>query len=258
MSKGTALITGASSGIGAELAKICAADGYNVVLVARSVGKLAELASSLTQQHRISARALAADLADPTAPQSIFDQTRGETVEILINNAGFGIRGEYASSDWDVQRDMIHVNLVSVAHLTRLYLPLMVQRRSGRILNVSSIAGFVPGPLMSMYYATKAFVTSFSLAIANEVAGSGVSVTVLCPGPTATEFVAKAGIQESKLFEKSAMSAEEVARGGYDAMMKGRPEVITGAKNRLMMLGARIAPRTMLASISRGLNANAK
>jgi short-subunit dehydrogenase len=258
MSKGTALITGASSGIGAELAKICAADGYNVVLVARSVDKLSELAFRLTQQYKISARAVAADLAQAAAPQSIFEQTRGEIVEILINNAGFGIRGEYASSDWDVQRDMIQVNLVALAHLTSLYLPLMVQRRSGRILNVSSIAGFVPGPLMSMYYATKAFVTSFSLAIANEVAGSGVSVTVLCPGPTATKFVEKAGIQESKLFEKSAMSAEEVARGGYDAMMKGRPEVITGAKNRLMMLGARIAPRAMLASISRGLNSNAK
>lgn len=257
MSKGTALVTGASGGIGAELAKLCAAGGYDLILVARTSEKLASLAQSLAQKHGIAARPLAADLADPRAPQIIFEQTRGDIIEILINNAGFGAVGPYAEIDWDVEARMAQVNMIALAELTKLYLPEMLRRKSGRILNVGSTAGFVPGPLMAMYYASKAFVVSLSHAIANEVQGSGVTVTVLCPGPTLTGFSEAAGTSGSKLFQGAAMSAEEVARDGYRAMTKGKPEVISGARNRWMMLGTRLAPRTMLAGIARGLNSKA-
>jgi len=257
MSKGTALVTGASGGIGAELAKLCAAGGYDVVLVARSAGKLAELAASLSKAHGIAARPLVADIADPAAPQSIFQQTRGDNVEILINNAGFGVLGAFADTDWARQAQMIQVNIAALAHLTRLYLPEMLRRGSGRILNVASTAAFVPGPFMAMYYASKAFVVSFSHAVDNEVKGTGVTVTALCPGPTLTGFSEAAGTSESKLFQGVAMSAADVASDGYRAMMAGKAEVISGARNRWMILGTRLAPRTMLAGIARRLNSNA-
>jgi hypothetical protein len=257
MSNGAALITGASSGIGAELAKLCAAGGYDVVLVARSSGKLAEMAASLSRTHGIAARALVADLADPAAPQAIFEQTRGDAVEILINNAGFGLEGSFAETDWAVEAHMIQVNVTALAHLTKLYLPEMLRRGSGRILNVASTAAFVPGPFMAIYYASKAFVVSFSHAIANEVKGTGVTVTALCPGPTLTGFSEAAGTSGSKLFEGAAMSAAEVARDGYRAMMAGKAEIISGARNRWMILGTRLASRTMLAGIARRLNSKA-
>jgi short-subunit dehydrogenase len=254
MSKGAALITGASSGIGAELAKLCAADGYDVILVARNAGKLAELVTGVSQAYSIAARAVTVDLAQPAAPTRIFEQTRGERIEILINNAGFGLLGPFAETDWSMEQRMLQVNIEALAHLTKLYLPEMLRRKSGRILNVASTAAFVPGPFMSVYYATKAFVVSFSHAIANEVAGSGVTVTALCPGPTDTGFAEAAGISGTKLFTGARMSAEEVARDGYRAMMAGKAEVISGARNRWMILSTRLAPRTMLAGIARGLN----
>jgi short-subunit dehydrogenase len=257
MAKGTALVTGASGGIGAELAKLCAAGGYDVVLVARSDGRLAELAASLSRSYGIKARPLAADLADPAAPPSIFEQTRGDTVEVLINNAGFGLLGAFAETDWAVESRMLQVNVAALAHLTKLYLPEMLRRGSGRILNVGSTAAFVPGPFMSMYYASKAFVVSFSHAIANEVKGTGVTVTVLCPGPTLTGFPEAAGTSGSKLFQGPTMSAADVARDGYRAMVAGKAEVISGARNRWMILGTRLAPRTMLAGIARRLNSRA-
>ncbi|HTS25762.1 MAG TPA: SDR family oxidoreductase [Bryobacteraceae bacterium] len=257
MPKGAALVTGASGGIGAELAKLCAADGYDVILVARSAGKLSELAASLSSAHRIAARALAADLNDPAACETIFQQTRGDQVEILINNAGFGLLGPFAETDWTVEARMLQVNIVALARLTKLFLPAMLKRGSGRILNVASTAGFVPGPFMAMYYASKAFVVSFSHAVANEVKGSGVTLTVLCPGPTATGFSEAAGTSGSKLFQGPAMSAADVARDGYRAMMAGKVEVISGSRNRAMMLGTRLAPRTMLAQIARRLNSSA-
>src|SRR5215831_17331812 len=186
MAKGTALITGASSGIGAELAVLCAQDAYDVVLVARRVDRLEDLASRLAKDHGILARAMSGDLADPRAPSLIHDGMRGAPVDILINNAGFGIRGPFTSTDWDAEARLLQVNVGALVHLTKLFLPEMVQRRSGRILNVASTAGFVPGPFMAMYYASKAFVVSFSESIANELQGTGVSATVLCPGPTRT------------------------------------------------------------------------
>ena len=253
MAKGAALITGASSGIGAELAKLCAAAGYRVILVARHADALAEIARTLP----VPARVLAADLSDPAAPRTIFDQTRDETIDILINNAGFGLRGAFADTDWAAESRMIQVNVSALSELTKLFLPEMRRRGAGRILNVASTAAFAPGPFMAIYYATKAFVVSFSHAIASELADTGVTVTVLCPGPTPTGFQKAAGIERSGLFQGPTMSAEGVAREGFDAMMEGRAEIIAGSRNRWMILGTRLAPRTLLAKLTRRMNADA-
>jgi uncharacterized protein len=256
VSKGAALITGASSGIGAELARLCAGDGYAVILVARRADRLAELAENLAHEYGVAARVIATDLADAAERAALHDQTRADNVEILINNAGFGLRGTFTETDWEAESRLFQVNMIAVAHLTKLFAKDMSRRGSGRILNVGSTAAFVPGPFMAMYYASKAFVVSLSLAIANELQGTGVSVTVLCPGPTRTEFGTAAGIGDSKLFEGPTMTAAAVAREGYAAMMAGKPEVIAGARNRWMILLARLAPRTMLARITRRLNSN--
>ena len=255
MARATALITGASGGIGLELARLCAAAGNDVILVARRRSELEDLAGSLTRQHGIEARALAVDLADPGAPQAIFDASGA--VDILINNAGFGLSGAFAESDWNTEARMIQVNITALAHLTKLYLPGMIARRRGRILNVASTAAFVPGPFMAMYYASKAMVFSFTLAIAAELEDTGVTATALCPGPTATNFGEVAGNSGSKLFKGAAMSAAEVAREGFAAMMAGKPEVIAGSRNRWMIWGTRFAPRRMLAGITKRLNSPA-
>ena len=254
MSKGTALITGASSGIGAEFAALCARDAYDVVLVARRADRLEDLASRLAKDHGVQARAMSADLADPRAPSLIHDGMRGAPADILINNAGFGIRGPFTTTDWEAEARLLQVNVGALVHLTKLLLPEMVKRRSGRILNVASTAGFVPGPFMAMYYASKAFVVSFSESIANELQGTGVSATVLCPGPTRTEFADAAGVSDAHLFKGPVMSAAEVALIGYRAMMEGKPEVIAGARNLWTMRGARLLPRTKLAAVTRRLN----
>jgi short-subunit dehydrogenase len=256
VAKGAALITGASSGIGAELARLCAADGYSVILVARRADRLAEMAESLAREFGVGARGVAVDLADAGACQTLRDQTAGDVVEILINNAGFGLRGPYTDTDWGAESRMMQVNMTALAHLTKLFAKDMLRRGSGRILNVGSTAAFVPGPFMAMYYASKAFVVSLSLSIANELQGSGVSVTVLCPGPTRTEFDTAAGLGDSNLFKGPVMSAAAVAREGYAAMMAGKPEVIAGARNRWMILLTRLAPRSMLARVTRRLNAS--
>ncbi len=257
MSKGAALITGASSGIGAELAKLCAADGCDVILVARSADRLSALAAELSKLHGVAARGLPADLADPASPQAIFDQTRDDRVEILINNAAFGMHGPYAQSDWGTGARLIQVNMTALAHLTRLYLPEMLRRRAGRILNVASTAGFVPGPLMALYYASKAFVISFSEAVANEVRGTGVTATVLCPGPTRTGFDRVAGVSDSNLFRGPTMNAADVARAGYRAMMAGKALHIAGARNRWMIQGTRLSPRSVVAGMVRRMNSKA-
>jgi short-subunit dehydrogenase len=251
MGKGTALVTGASSGIGAELARLCAGDGYDLILVARRAGRLQALAASLT----VPVRCIPADLAGPGAAQAIFEAVGDRTVDILINNAGLGLRGPYATTDWSSHAALMQVNMIAPVHLTRLFLPDMLRRRSGRILNVASTAAFVPGPFMALYYASKAFLLSFSEAIANELKGTGVTATVLCPGPTRTEFFQVAGIADSNLMRGgNLMGAADVAQVGYRAMMDGKAEVIAGARNRWMMRGARFVPRTALAEVTRRLN----
>jgi uncharacterized protein len=251
----TVLITGASGGIGYELAKLFARDHHNLILVARSADKLAQVASEL-QASGVTVKTIALDLATSPAPKFLFDQLQRENVivDILINNAGFGTFGEFAQISEEEILGQIQLNITALTELTRLFLPAMIARRSGRIMNVASTAGFQPGPLMAVYYATKAYVISFSEAIANEVRNSGVTVTCFCPGATHTNFARRAGIDKSRLFQLGAMSAEKVALDGYRAVMEGRTLAISGAHNWLVAQSTRFAPRKMVTAISRWIS----
>jgi len=251
----TALITGASGGIGLELARLFAADKWDVALVARSEGKLKEVAAELQSAHGITARVIAADLAKREAPANIIEALRGVEIDALVNNAGFGLGGEFAKTDLNAELEMIQVNITALTHLTKLVLPAMVARRRGAILNVASTAAFQPGPLMAVYYATKAYVLSFSEAIADELRNSGVTVTALCPGPTATGFAAAANMESSALFKVTPPAGpKSVARAGYEGMKTGKRIVIPGTKNKLLAQSIRISPRRLVTAIVRKMN----
>jgi len=253
---GTALITGASSGIGLELAKLFALDGYDLVLVARRVERLEALGAELARRYGIRYHAVAVDLADPAAPATIVQRLDGAglAVDVLVNNAGLGALGAFATADPETGRRMIRVNVEALTQLTRLLLPGMLARRRGRVLNVASTAGFVPGPLMAVYYATKAYVISFSEALAEELRGSGVSITVLCPGPTRTEFQAVAKMETTRLFRMPGVTnAGDVARAGYRGLMRGKRMVVPGLMNRALPFVVRVSPRGVVARVSRFL-----
>lgn len=248
----TALITGASSGIGLDLAHVFAADGHDVVLVARSEEKLRALAKELEAKHGITATVIVADLAKRDTPQQIF--VVAPPVDILVNNAGFGTSGMFAETSLGAELDMIEVNVAALTHLTKLFLPPMLERRRGRILNVASTASFQPGPLMAVYYATKAYVLSFSEAIAEELRGTGVTVTALCPGPTATGFQKTADLgSEALLKVMKPVSSMEVARAGYRGLMRGKRVVIPGMKNKLGVQSLRVSPRALVTRVVRAL-----
>jgi short-subunit dehydrogenase len=252
----TALITGASAGLGLEYAKLFAADGHDLVLVARRRDKLDELAAALGKQHGARATVVAADLQDAAAPTHIFDHVAqaGIDVEFLVNNAGFGSNGAFADLDVDRELGMIEVNVRALVHLTRLFLPGMIARKHGRVLNIGSTAGFVPGPYMGTYYASKAFVISFTEALAYELKGSGVTATVSCPGATATEFAAVAGNDKSALFKGGVADSASVARHGYRAMLAGKVVAIPGMKNKLTAQAVRFSPRSAVRAIAARLN----
>jgi len=254
----TALITGASVGIGRDLAEIFAANGHHLVVTARNRKQLTDLAIQLRQQHGVNVEVIDKDLSVPGMPQELFDQiqARGIAIEYLVNNAGFGTHGKFAESDIASQLAMLQVNVVALTHLTRLFVPPMLARKSGRILNVASTAAFQPGPLMAVYYASKAYVVSFSEALDAETHRKGLTVTTLCPGATSTEFQKRAGIQHTRLFSATAMSSAAVAQIGYDAMMAGRRMVITGFRNRVLAIGAKLAPRRISTAIAKKLNSN--
>jgi uncharacterized protein len=231
-----------------------AKDRYNLVLVARSTGKLTQVADEFQREFGISAKAVALDLTTASAPQSLFEQLQREgiAVDILVNNAGYGVLGEFAKLSLEDNLGQIQLNITALTHLTRLFLGPMIERRSGRILNVASTAGFQPGPLMSVYYASKAYVISFSEALANELDGKGVSVTCLCPGATYTGFQDRAGLQNTLLFKKlRPMHASTVARDGYRGLMAGKPIVISGFRNWLLAESVRFSPRWLVTAISR-------
>jgi short-subunit dehydrogenase len=252
----TALITGASGGIGHELARLFAKDHHTLVLVARSEAKLAQFADELRRQFGVSVKAIPLDLTAPTAPQALFDQLKREdiTVGILVNNAGYGKLGEFATVPAEESLGQIQLNVTALTDLTRLFLGPMLERRSGRIMNVASTAGFQPGPLMAVYYATKAYVISFSEALANELSGKGVTVTCLCPGATETGFASRAGNDKSRLFKQlRPMNAKTVALKGYRGLMAGKTLVIPGLKNWLLAESLRISPRKLVTAISRRL-----
>lgn len=250
------LITGASGGIGYELAKLFARDRHNLVLVARSGDKLAQVAKEL-ESIGVSVRIIALDLTDAPAPKFLFDQLQreGVAIDFLVNNAGFGAYGEFVQMPETEILGQISLNITALTQLTRLFLPPMLARHSGRIMNVASTAGFQPGPLMAVYYATKAYVISFSEAISNELQNSGVTVTCFCPGATDTGFAKRAGNDKSRIFQQfGAMSAEKVALDGYRALMSGRTLAISGAQNWLVAQSTRFAPRKLVTAISRWIS----
>ncbi len=245
----TVLLTGASSGIGKELARVFAKEGFNLVLTARNEVSLQELQTELLAQPGIQVQYLGQDLAQPDAAERIFAwlQAAGIRIDILVNNAGFGDYGLFAQTDWTKQKDMINVNILALVQLTRLLLP---QAGTGRILNIASVAGFSPGPYMSVYYASKAFVISFSQALASELQGTGVTVTASCPGPTTSGFQKAAGRGTEKLFSalKNA-TALEVAEYSYKMLMRGRAVAIYGLGNKLLVFMQRFAPRCLVRRI---------
>jgi short-subunit dehydrogenase len=252
----TVLVTGASSGIGRELAKTFAADGSRLVLLARKRHALQDLAEELRKTYKAQSEVFTADLAEPAAPQRIFEhlQANGTRVDVLINNAGFGAQGRFVELPLQRQLEMIQVNVASLTHLTALLLPGMIERRRGGILNVASTAAFQPGPGMAVYYATKAFVLSFTEAVAEEVRGRGLTVCALCPGPTRTHFAEAAGAHFSRRFTKGAMSAEAVARAGHRSFRSGQVVAIPGFRNRLLAFCVRLGPRALVRKIVKRLN----
>ena len=250
----TALITGASDGIGLELAQIHAAKGGNLVVVARSMDKLTHLKEELETAYGVHVHVIGKDLRAENAALEVYNEVKaaGITVDYLINNAGFGDFGFFVNGDWEKQNRMIQLNITALTQFTKLFLPDMLARKSGKILNVASTASFQPGPLMSVYYATKAYVLHFSEAINNEVAGSGVTITALCPGATASGFQKAAEMEESKLVNgKKLPTAASVAVFGYNAMLNGKAVAIPGLLNNLMAFGVRFIPRSVAVKIAR-------
>lgn len=250
----TALITGASGGIGRDLAHLFARDHYDLVVVARTKKKLDELAAELSEKHGVKVHVLAKDLSLSLTPEEIHRELseRGVAVEALVNNAGTASFGKFYKTDLKKELDLLQINVVALTHLTKLFLGEMVARGHGRILNVASTAAFQPGPLMAVYYASKAYVLHFSEAIANELQESGVTVTALCPGPTRTGFVKRAAMEKSGLFKNLAvMDSRSVAEAGYQGMLKGRTIVIPGFGNKLTAQLHRIAPRNLVTLSSR-------
>lgn len=248
----TSLITGASGGIGTELARLFAADGFDLVLVARRKEKLDELKNELESAHKIKVSVFECDLSKDGAAQKVFAFTQEQkiSVDVLVNNAGFGDWGLFAECNIEKQNQMIHLNILSLTELTRLFVPQMTERKSGRILNVASIASFMPGPKMSVYYASKAFVRSFTEALSVELKKSGVTVTALCPGPVATDFWETAEAGSSKIF-KSLIFADSkyIARYGYKKLMKRKVLAIPGTSTQAFAFLTKILPRSLVRNL---------
>ena len=252
----TALITGASNGIGLELAKIHASKGGDLVLVARNLAKLNELKAELEKQYKVKVYTVGKDLSAPNAALEVYNETKQHNIQIdyLINNAGFGDFGMFVDLDWNKQLQMINLNITTLTHFTHLYLQDMVKRKSGKIMNVASTAAFQSGPTMAVYFATKAYVLSFSEAIDNEVSDKGITVTALCPGATESGFQAAAAMEESALVKgKKLPTSQEVAIYGYDAMLKGKTVAIHGFMNAVMANSVRFAPRAIVVKLTRKL-----
>ena len=252
MSK-TALITGASGGIGYELALLFARDRFDCILVARSRDKLTELAARLESEYRVKTLVIAKDLSRTTAVDEIYEEVTAASmqVDVLVNNAGFPVFGLFAETDLRVELEMLQVNVIALTALTKLFIKGMVERRAGRILNLASTAAFVPGPLMAVYYASKAYVLSFSEALANELRGTGVTVTALAPGPTRTGFQKRGQLEDSRLVQGQIADAASVALAGYHGLIAGKTIVIPGFTNKLVPWIARLSPRGAVTRVVR-------
>lgn len=247
----TALITGASSGIGYEFVKLFAGSGYDLVVVARNTRKLFEIQEVFSD---VKVTAITKDLSEQGAAQEIYNELaeKGIEVDVLVNNAGFGLMGKFDELPVAKQMGMIHLNVAALTELTHYVLPGMKQRKRGRVLNVASMAAFLPGPLMAVYYATKAYVLSFSEGLAEELSGTGVTVTALCPGATKTNFGSVANVEKTKMFS-SAMAADVVAKQGFDGLMNGKRVVITGGSNKASAIAAKFLPRRLSAKIAKSI-----
>jgi len=241
---GTALITGASSGIGAELAKLLAGEGYGLYLVGRDEHRLRSIANQLAQAHDIRCTTIQADLSNPDSAETIYRSA--PDIDVLINNAGFGVYGQFASTDLQTEMDLIEVNIASLTRLTKAYLPRMIEQRRGRIMNVASMAALMPGPFMAVYYATKAYVLSFTEALSAELAGTGVTMTAFCPGSTRTRFEATSGAGSSGLYRGRVMDPKDAAVAGYRGMMTGKTVVFAGNLNRFLAACLGMTPRGLL------------
>jgi short-subunit dehydrogenase len=244
----TVLLTGASSGIGLELARCFAADGSRLILVARTTAALETLAAELRQRHGSDVQVITADLSRPEAPAHIFAEASraGQGVDVLVNNAGFGLHGGFAELPLARQLEIIQVNISALTALTGHFLPGMIQRRTGGILNVGSVAGFLPGPNMAVYFATKAYVQSFSEALHAELQGTGVTVTNLCPGSTETNFSQVARQHRTRTAPTKKMTAAEVARAGHRAFRQGQCTIVTGLHNKIVAQLPRLFPRALI------------
>lgn len=251
MSK-TAIITGGASGLGFELSLLLARDNYNLILIDLDASKLETAKSDILKTYDIKISLIEQDLSMPHAAEIVFETIKETPVDVLINNAGFGLFGKFADTEWKREMDMLQLHVITTTHLTKLVLAGMLRQNSGKILNLSSLAGFQPGPLMSIYYASKAYMLSFSQAIANELKGTGITVTVLCPGPTKTSFqdVVSGSSSKNKLTFNIA-NAKEVAAYGYKAMHKGKTVAVPGTLNKLLAGMPRILSRDRAAAIVR-------
>ncbi len=256
MAKETVLITGASSGLGMGLAKLFAADGSDLVLVARREDRLIELANELKAEHGIEVHVLPKDLSKKSAPKEIFSHLKKEKIQIdvVVNNAGFGNKGTIAELDADLQMDMLQVNAAALTHLTSLFLPGIVERGYGGILNVGSLAGFQPGPNLAVYYATKAYVLSYTEALAEEITNPNIKISCLAPGPVRTEFGEKSDLEDSLLFKMSLLDMEPVVEAGYQGFRKGKTIVIPGIKQQIVPFLNRFTPRILVRKIAKKLN----
>ncbi|HOJ77373.1 MAG TPA: SDR family oxidoreductase [Bacillota bacterium] len=251
----TVLITGASSGIGFELAKLFASNQYNLVLIARRQDRLLEFAAEYSAKYPIKITVISKDLALPTAPDEIYQELKQKaiTIDILVNNAGTQIYGEFQNIDLQAALSLLQVNIIAVTHLTRLLINDMITRGTGKIVNLGSTGSFAPGPLNAIYCASKAYVLSFSESLSKDLEGTGVTVTAICPGATATEFAAKAEILNTRIFATMVMKPDKVARIGYRALQSGRRIVVTGLYNKLLVFSIRFTPRWLILSISKFL-----
>lgn len=243
-----ALVTGASGGIGLEFAKLLAQGGYDLALAARSGEKLQSVAAELAARHGIEVQVIAMDLARADAPAQLF--ARIPACDVLVNNAGFASNGKFAEIDEQRMLEEMQLDVVTLTRLCRLYLPGMLARGDGKILNVASTAAFLPGPNMAVYYASKAYVLSLSEALAEEVRGTGVTVTVLCPGATETGFQERAEVQSALLLKLPMANAAKVAKAGIDGMMRGKAVVVPGLMNKIVAMAPKLTPRSLLIKIS--------
>lgn len=252
--KTTALITGASNGIGLEFSKLLAQAGHDLIVVARSGNKLRELKTELEDKYKIQVNVLEKDLSEANAAEWVFNETQkmNKAVDILINNAGFGDFGFFTKTDIKKEEQMITLNILTLTKLTKLYAQEMVKRQKGKILNVASTAAFQAGPLMAVYFATKAYVLSFTEALANEFKGTGVTITALCPGPTATGFMETAQVKDQKMFKNSfTPGSMEVARFGLSSLHSGKTVAVHGFMNYLGTLAAQLFPRKIISAFIR-------